>query len=650
MRRVGLQTRILSYFGLLLVAVVVGALTMVDLHLSERLRAAVREDLETSWRVYEELLDTRGRGLITATSLVSELSLVRDPSFTGDALYLEYAATEINRLVGSDVVLLTDRVGVILARTDQRWEVGDVFDEATSVARALRGERATSMWVHEGGLYQMVSVPVRLPSGLVGTLSAGYRVDADLARELSRLSGKHVAFLVGDGVVAASRPLTAQEGELIGSLASRRSESGPAYSDVELGAGLPAVVVAPFFGLGANQVGAYAILRSVTTDEKELRALENQLVGIGGVALLVALLVGWMLSRSMSRPLESLAAGARELESGNYDYGLPRPAGSREVAELTRSFDSMRRALRARVEELASLTAHLEDIVRERTSALEDALAENRRLLETLRGWNDELERKVEERTAEVARAQQMLIRQDRMAAIGRLAAGVAHEINNPLGILSGFAEGLLDRARDPSLGTEPAFEDFPEHLRLIGVEVDRLKTIVQKFLNFAHNRTPQKTRFDANEVVRQVVELLANHARREGKRLVADLSPEPLWIEADPEQLKQVLLNLALNGLDAIERGGRVMLSSAEEGVDALLRVEDDGLGIPEELRSKIFEPFFSTKPPERGTGLGLALCQDLVHENGGEIALERSALGVGSTFALRIPRILAEKMRVGA
>lgn len=650
MRRVGLQTRILSYFGLLLVAVVVGALTMVDLHMSERLGAAVREDLETSWRVYEELLDTRGRGLITATSLVSELSLVRDPSFTGDPLYLEYAATEINRLVGSDVVLLTDRVGVILARTDQRWEVGDIFDEATSVARALRGERATSMWVHEGGLYQMVSVPVRLPSGLVGTLSAGYRVDADLAKELSRLSGKHVAFLVGDTVVAASRALTERELELIGSLTSRRAEAAPVYSEVELGAGLPAVVVAPFFGLGASQVGAYAILRSVATDERELRALENQLVGIGGVALLVALVFGWMLSRSMSRPLQSLAAGARELESGNYDYALPRPVGSREVAELTRSFDSMRRALRARVEELASLTTHLEDIVRQRTSALEDALAENRRLLETLRGWNDELERKVEERTAEVARAQQMLIRQDRMAAIGRLAAGVAHEINNPLGILSGFAEGLLDRARDPGLRNEPAFEDFPEHLRLIGVEVDRLKTIVQKFLNFAHNRTPQKTRFDANEVVRQVVELLANHAGREGKRLAAELSPAPIWIEADPEQLKQVLLNLALNGLDAIERGGRVTLGSAEEGENALLRVEDDGQGIPEELRTKIFEPFFSTKAPERGTGLGLALCQDLVHENGGEIALERTAPGAGSSFVLRIPRILGEEMRVGA
>jgi signal transduction histidine kinase len=289
-------------------------------------------------------------------------------------------------------------------------------------------------------------------------------------------------------------------------------------------------------------------------------------------------------------------------------------------------------------------------MVSRRTGELEAALAENRRLVDELKQWSDELEGKVDERTRELAEAQQMLVRQDRMAAVGRLAAGIAHEINNPLGVLSGFAEGLLDRSRSPVLAAEPAFGDFPEYLRLIGQEVDRLKTIVQKFLNFSRSRSPRKELVDVNDVACQVVDLLANHARRQTKRLVGDLAPSPVAVEADPEQLKQVLVNLALNGLDATSRGGQVRITTTVRGGVCELRVHDDGAGIPEELRARVFEPFFSTKPPERGTGLGLTLCADLVHENGGEIELEASESGRGTTFLVRLALAPAEKARAHA
>jgi two-component system NtrC family sensor kinase len=225
------------------------------------------------------------------------------------------------------------------------------------------------------------------------------------------------------------------------------------------------------------------------------------------------------------------------------------------------------------------------------------------------------------------------------MAAIGRLAAGVAHEINNPLGILSGFAEGLLDRARDPRLAAESAFADFPEHLRLISHEVERLKTIVQKFLRFSRSRAPEARRLDVNEVAREVIGLLAGHAEREGKRLEAALAAESLPVDADPEQLKQVLLNLTLNGLDAVERGGGVAIASASRGGEVELRVEDDGPGVAPDVRSRLFEPFFSTKPPEKGTGLGLSLCWDLVRENGGRLELDPGPAERGTVFVVRLP-----------
>ena len=124
MRRIGLQSRILGYFGPLVAAVVVGAFYLVDLHMNNRVQASAREQLQTSRRVFEEVLLTRADGLINAASLVAELGVFYQPLEMTDPVRLEYACQRINQLVGSEVVIVTDRMGVILARTDRRWEVG----------------------------------------------------------------------------------------------------------------------------------------------------------------------------------------------------------------------------------------------------------------------------------------------------------------------------------------------------------------------------------------------------------------------------------------------------------------------------------------------------------------------------------------------
>jgi signal transduction histidine kinase len=649
-RRVRLQTKILGYFGPLVAVALLGAFWLVDLHMNNRVRAAAREQLETSRRVFEELLVTRAEGLITAASLVAELGVFYQPMEVTDPARLEYACQRINQLIGSEVVIVTDRMGVILARTDRRWEVGETFRETTAVARALRGERASTMWVQDGRLYAMVSVPVRLATGLAGAISVGYRVDSNFASQLALLSGQDIAFLVGSDVVASSRPLEPSEARAVAQLSGRIEGGRAVYGNVDLASGIPAIVVSPFSDIDGAPIASYAILRSLAGDAAELRALERQLTLIAAVALAGALGIGFFVSRSIARPLTKLAAASHQLGGGNYDFRLPPPAGSSEIEELTRAFEAMRQSLKERIGELQRLTERLEQMVGDRTAALERALAENRTLLETLRQWNDVLERKVDARTHELAEAQKMLILQDRMAAIGRLAAGVAHEINNPLGILAGFAEGLLDRSRDPTLAAEPAFLDFPEYLRLIGQEVDRLKAIVQRFLHFARSRTPEKQLIDVNRIARQVIELLVTHTRRDGKELGGDLSPVGIWVEADPEQLKQVLLNLAMNGLDAVDRGGWVRIATRTVDDVAEISVRDNGGGVPEELRERIFEPFFSTKPPEKGTGLGLALCHDLVRENGGEIELRESAVGVGSEFVIRLTLSARSELRAHA
>lgn len=642
-----LETRVLATFGVLLVVLVAGSLFLVRRHMTERAESTAREALSTSRRVFEELLTIRADALVAEASLVAQLPVVRAAAGRWEPGELSATLREIQRLVGSEVVIVTDRMGVILARSDRRWTPGEVFQDATSVARALRGHRAVSIWVQGNRLYHMVSVPVRVPAGLAGTLSIGFAMDADLARQLARVSGHQVAFLVGGRVVASSGSLSRPDRIEIERLARELGNERVRFGDVSLGGERPGIVVGALYGSGVR-VGAFAIFRSLASEAAELRNLEERLTIGALVALAAVLVLGLLLARAMVRPLTTLTAAAGELSRGNYEAPLPAPTGSAEVAELTLSFERMRRALRARLEELHMLAAELESRVHSRTRELEEALSENRRLLAELRKHGDELERKVEKRSRELQEAQRLLVRQDRMAAIGRLAAGIAHEINNPLGVLSGFTEGLQDRARAPGLAGVPAFAEFPEHLRLIGAEIERLQTIVQKFLGFARSRGPRVSLMDVNDVAREVAQLLSNHATRERKNLIADIAVEPLWIDADPEQIKQVLLNLALNGIDAIDPGGEVRVETGADDGTVRIMVGDDGPGIPPEVRDRLFEPFVTTKPPEKGTGLGLSLCHDLVQENGGTIELRSPPSGTGSEFVIRFPVATKEKVSV--
>ena len=173
------------------------------------------------------------------------------------------------------------------------------------------------MWVQEGRLYAMVSVPLRLATGLAGTLSVGYRVDGTFALELALLSGQDIAFLVGTNVVASSRPLEDAESAAVASLASRLQGERPIYGEVDLASGVPAMVLSPFTGINSAPGAAYAILRSLRGDAAELRALERQLALIAAFALAAALAIGFLVSRSISRPLSDLAEAAHELGGGN---------------------------------------------------------------------------------------------------------------------------------------------------------------------------------------------------------------------------------------------------------------------------------------------------------------------------------------------
>lgn len=234
---------------------------------------------------------------------------------------------------------------------------------------------------------------------------------------------------------------------------------------------------------------------------------------------------------------------------------------------------------------------------------------------------------------------QERLLQAARLADVGQLAAGVAHEINTPLAAMALRAEGLLRSACDEALQAQPAFRNFPRYLQAIDEEIFRCKKIISGLLEFSRARLPEVRDTDLNALCESASDLLRHQMRLKQVRLEVAVAPGLPEIRADEGQLRQVLVALLMNALDACAPGGRVTLETGAEDGTVRFTVSDDGVGIPREHLDKIFSPFFTTKPVGQGTGLGLAICHGLVAAHGGRIEVE-SEPGQGTRVSVRLPR----------
>jgi PAS domain S-box-containing protein len=227
------------------------------------------------------------------------------------------------------------------------------------------------------------------------------------------------------------------------------------------------------------------------------------------------------------------------------------------------------------------------------------------------------------------------------MATIGVLAAGVGHEINNPLTAISGFAEGLTRRL--PKLAgriDDDIYQDFNEYLGIILKECERCREIVQSLLTFSRQKSSDHVKVFVNSLIGETIRLL-RHKLKEFPENHIELEFDDALpaIKADPSKLKQVVLNLVLNALDATSSRGAIRIKTYRINEDWIgIAVEDTGCGIPSIHLGKLFEPFFTSKPVGKGIGIGLSTCYNIVQEHGGEIVV-CSQEGQGSTFQVRLP-----------
>ncbi|MEW6108472.1 MAG: GAF domain-containing protein [Nitrospirota bacterium] len=240
-------------------------------------------------------------------------------------------------------------------------------------------------------------------------------------------------------------------------------------------------------------------------------------------------------------------------------------------------------------------------------------------------------------------RLEQQLIRADKLASLGTLVAGIAHEINNPLGIIAGYSEALLERSKEKTLLDNRQFEDFPEYLDTIHKEIFRCKGILKSLLDFARSSGGTFREIDINELIKEVILLVNNKAIKLNHTIDLQLNRDLPKICADPGKLRQLFMNIIINSIYFTPEGGGIFLvtemdSNSQDGDMIKVSVSDTGSGIPEEIIDKVFDPFFTTKPPGDGTGLGLAICHKIIEEHHGTIDVENEK-DKGIKFIIRIP-----------
>ncbi|MCB9891239.1 MAG: HAMP domain-containing histidine kinase [Planctomycetes bacterium] len=339
--------------------------------------------------------------------------------------------------------------------------------------------------------------------------------------------------------------------------------------------------------------GAY-VLYEPSTDVRDLgRVLTLALVLS---TLLLVIIIYVVLSVLVVRPMERLGAGASRVAHGDYTLPVDDPGGVDEMAQLVRSFNLM---------------------------------------MSRVQHFSEELGIEVERAMHKAMIAERQLLQARRLATTGRLAAGIAHEINNPLGGLMNATEALRHR------------EDMPparrrEYLELVGEGLARIQEIVRRVLQFTP-RHADAERFPLVSALRQAITLVSHRIQKEGVTLALELD-EDAEVHGLVHEIQQVFLNLLINALDALQeltnqRTPRieVVIDTTDRGVVALVR--DNGPGMPEELLSDARELFFTTKEVGRGTGLGLSLCAGILENHGGTMHL-RSSVGLGFEVELRFPK----------
>jgi signal transduction histidine kinase len=572
----GIRLRTKLLFSLIFISAVIAAATVliVRLEVQQRTRQDIDEALRDSVVTFQNFQRQREATLARSAGLLADLPNLRALMTTQDAATIRDSSADLWHLAESDLFVLADRAGRVVAL----HTASDGFaQEAAQKAldHSLRLGETTDWWFGKGHLYEVFLKPIYFGSlsegSALGVLGIGYEVNADVAKEVSQIASSEVAFSYG-GSLVISTLLAGQQAQLLAQLGRLSSGVNPAPGTVQLGEErfLGASVKLPPSG---DPAVSLTVLKSQDRAMVLLRSLNRWLLGIGLAALLAGVVLAFLVSHTVTRPLESLVSGVRALEKGQFDYPLLQASGD-EVGQLTQAF---------------------------------------RRMRETLQKTQNEL------------------LQAERLATMGQMASAISHDLRHRLTAILAYAEFLSD-----SKLSSHQREDFYQEIRQA---VNRMEDLIGSLLEIAKpSQNLQPVHCSLEEIIQSAVHLV--QARPEFRRIritVSQEGPSDGWF--DPGKLERVFHNLLLNACEAVSpESGMIeirILPTPAEGI--VVRIADNGPGIPQPISEKLFAPFVSYGK-ENGTGLGLAVARKMVRDHGGNICVEHSGPD-GNVFMLAIP-----------
>jgi two-component system NtrC family sensor kinase len=347
-------------------------------------------------------------------------------------------------------------------------------------------------------------------------------------------------------------------------------------------------------------------LSLASVDQVAARSQRESVVYTLASIILLSLISAGLIRATVHNPVRRLTEGTRHVAEGELNYSLP-VSSDDELGSLAASFNRM-------------------------TEQLKKAQEENQQ-------WTRTLEARVQEKTGELERAYHRLAQSEKMASLGKLAAVVAHEINNPLAGILTYSK-LVSRLLDKGLEDERRRAEAKSDLQQIAGESKRCGAIVKNLLTFARQAPLVPQENDLGGIVQRCLLLVGHQCELQQVEVESQIEPKMPSIHCDSAQIQQVLLALLMNAVEAMPHGGRLKVGTSynAERREAQIVVNDDGMGIPEDVLPHIFEPFFTTKAEGKGIGLGLAVAFGIVQQHGGKIAVS-STPQKGTTFTVTLP-----------
>lgn len=579
----------------LILLVLLPALMLLVVHRSsfQQLERESRHQLRTADAVFQNSLILRSRQLLARYQHIVEDPIFAAVSQLDDAPTMTHdLASRLEKFEGeADILLFIAENGTTFAAAQGDEGVRMInFEKAISAIaqKALAGQPSSTVLPVDSSVFNAVAIPVIVNKKLTGALVVGARVTLNTLKELTSLVGGDGVFVANSNIAASTLTKTDVHASL---LPHWNSAAAPGAANVQpvLLDGIHYLALAsPFPGAPIEADLGYVLLLSYQSALQQLRETRATLWLISTIGLVISTIVIWLVIGKVTSPLRELRSITEAVGSGDFTRKVQVTSGD-ELGQLAYAFNHM-------------------------TKNLRHSHAELQRTFQTLQA------------------TQAQLIQSEKLSAVGEFVAGVAHELNNPLTSVIGFAELLKEVDLHPK---------HRSYLQYIVKSTERCHKIVQGLLSFARQHPPERALLNVNEMIGDVLEILAYEMRTSNIEVRREFDPALPKILGDSHQFQQVVLNILNNARQAIEttpENGLIRITTESNDTHVRIIIEDNGPGIPAENLTKVFDPFFTTKTVGKGTGLGLSLCYGIVREHGGAI-VAHSLPGKGATFIIEVP-----------